>query len=103
VNNFAEEQMNDDFFNPAFLLTVILINTLVGWAIGNWRGRAAFGLLVGFLLGPIGWIITLVLPQIGPQCPQCCGFINRGAIRCCHCGSEILPPRPSSIPSLRRR
>ena len=40
-----------------------LILGLIGAVIGNTRGRADAGFLLGFLLGPLGWLIVLLGPN----------------------------------------
>jgi hypothetical protein len=47
----------------AEILIGILISGLIGAAIGQARGRAAAGLLWGLILGPLGWLITLLGPN----------------------------------------
>lgn len=40
----------------------IAISAAIGFAIGNHKGRPALGLILGALLGFIGWIIVAVTP-----------------------------------------
>lgn len=55
--------MIGEIFGPdAFIvLFVLVIGPLVGWVIGRNKGRAAEGLILGFFLSWIGWIITAML------------------------------------------
>ncbi|HUS32374.1 MAG TPA: hypothetical protein VMZ53_27930 [Kofleriaceae bacterium] len=49
----------------------IVIGALVGWLIGKNKGLGGLGLILGGLLGVIGWIIVAVMkgnPQ-GPNTP----------------------------------
>jgi hypothetical protein len=41
-----------------FILLWCGVGGLIGWAIGNGKGRPAEGFWLGFLLGVIGWIIA---------------------------------------------
>lgn len=41
----------------------IIMVTSIGLLIGKARGRPASGAFFGFLLGPIGWLITLLGPN----------------------------------------
>ena len=58
----------------------------IGYALGNMRSNGSLGFLLGLLLGPIGWIITLLVPEGGAKCPECLGSVPVGARRCKHCG-----------------
>ncbi len=53
--------------NPDVLLVVVggsFVMSLLGLWIGASRGRAGAGFLCGFLLGPLGVILTLFLPEV---------------------------------------
>jgi hypothetical protein len=74
----------------------ILIQTAlgwVGWAFGKSKGRAVAGFVLGFLLGPIGLILTIALPRqpgclpvkLPPICPTCFEALTPGATRCSRC------------------
>lgn len=65
----------------------------IGALIGNRRGQVANGFALGALLGPVGWLITILLPEAGPKCPECLGVIPRAARRCKHCGVELRAPK----------
>lgn len=47
-------------------LVGLLIGGGVGYLIGNSKNRPALGLVLGALLGCIGWIIVAVLPRKDP-------------------------------------
>jgi len=89
--------ISDDVTISISMVAIWLFMGLIGWGIGRPRGRDAFGFLMGALLGPIGWIITLCMPRSGRKCPACLGVVPEAAIRCCHCGSLF-----STFRSLRR-
>lgn len=69
------------------------------------KGRAGFAwFLVGFLLGPFGIILALVVSkdvqQIEAQslaagatrkCPHCAELVRREAVKCRYCGAELAP------------
>jgi len=42
----------------------ILIFTIIGWAIGSYRGKPLVGFLAGLLLGPIGCLLTCLGPNL---------------------------------------
>lgn len=36
---------------------------IIGGYIGSFRGRAGFGCFLGLLIGPLGWVIVLLMPD----------------------------------------
>ena len=70
-----------------------VIGAVIGGVIGATRENGAGGAVLGFLLGPVGWLLTLFLDH-RPQCPQCLGRIPVGAKLCLHCGSPA-PSKPA--------
>ena len=80
---------------------VLAFNAWLGSAIGSYRGRKDEGFWFGLCLGPIGWIITALLPESGPKCPHCLGVVPVGATRCKHCAAEIEKVQPESQPTDR--
>jgi hypothetical protein len=68
-----------------------LISAVVGAIIGNNKGRPAAGAIYGLLLGPLGWIVILIAPDVRPKCPECGGTTVRGAQKCMNCGSHLRP------------
>lgn len=73
------------------LLGLWLLLGLVGCVIGNFHGRPAAGFFLGFILGPIGWLLVLLLKRGGRKCPACLCVVHDQAVRCRHCG-KTLPP-----------
>ena len=45
----------DDTSVVLIVFWVIVVNPLVGYAIGERKGNVATGIILGLLLGPIGW------------------------------------------------
>jgi F0F1-type ATP synthase assembly protein I len=48
-------------------LVGILIGGGIGYLIGNSKGRPGLGVILGALLGCIGWIIVAIIPRKNPQ------------------------------------
>ncbi len=50
---------------PTFGIFVanLIVGGVVGFFIGNWKGRPVLGTVLGALLGCLGWIITAVLSK----------------------------------------
>jgi hypothetical protein len=71
--------------------------TVIGAVVGAWIGKRknaiARDTLLGAALGPIGWIISLVLPAVKPKpaCPACAGEVGAGDAHCRHCGAKLKP------------
>jgi hypothetical protein len=97
------------------------VGGLVGYLIGNGKGRGGEGFWLGLLLGFIGWIIVGVMspsaevesvrmsalataiqrgsaPE-GPtrDCPHCAETIKRAARVCRFCGRDVEPLAPSDV------
>lgn len=74
-------------------LIVITLWTLlmggIGAAIGARKARSGFGFVLGALLGPLGWLVTFVMPSNHPKCPACKGDVFTGATKCKNCGSDL--------------
>lgn len=68
------------------------LGAVVGGLIGNIKGRPLAGAIWGFFLGPIGWVVILVAPDIRPTCPECRGVVVDGARKCQNCGTVLPSP-----------
>ncbi len=72
------------------LIFWFFISALVGGMIGQGRGCPGFGVLLGLLLGPLGWLLTLLNDKRTP-CPECLRPCPTGARRC-QCGAQFTVP-----------
>jgi len=69
--------------------------TVVGAVVGAWIGKRKNAVtrdaLLGAALGPIGWIISLMLPAPKPKpaCPACKRVVESGDVHCRHCGAKL--------------
>lgn len=67
----------------------LLFCGLVGMLIGWYRDNTIVGLLLGVVLGPIGWIILFFIDNRW-RCPECGSVVAEWARRCPRCRS-LLP------------
>ncbi len=47
--------------NILFLAVAAIVGSIIGYLLGAIRGNGHAGLLLGFLLGPIGWLIVVAM------------------------------------------
>jgi hypothetical protein len=73
----------------AIVFTVV--GALVGWFIGKRKNAVTRDVILGAALGPIGWLISLVLPspRPPPSCPACQRVVAAGDAHCRHCGAKL--------------
>ena len=55
--------MNDEQLRWLSLGAVVFCLGVIGGGLGSFRGRVGFGFAFGLLLGPLGWLIVLLLPS----------------------------------------
>ncbi|MBN2578418.1 MAG: zinc ribbon domain-containing protein [Pirellulales bacterium] len=68
-----------------WFITGLALSAVIGGLIGRLKGQQPAGVVLGFLLGPLGWLITLLLNDNRPRCPACRGVIDPQASICQHC------------------
>ena len=62
----------------------------IGAAFAREKGRTIDGVLLGFLLGPLGILCCFFLERrYSRKCPYCYGGIPRKASRCRHCAADL--------------
>ena len=74
----------------AFVVTWIICG-IIGAMIGSSKGARGTGFWLGFLLGPIGVIIAVMMKGNGPKCHFCKEELNPQATVCAHCQREQPP------------
>jgi ribosomal protein L40E len=90
----------------SLLLMAGAITGTIGALLGGTKGNAMAGFFAGAFLGPIGWLIALLLPANEAaiaeqavlegrqkQCPACLSMIPTAAIKCRHCATEQPEPK----------
>jgi hypothetical protein len=88
------QQCTSVIFSPTLWLWAIGL-TVVGAVVGGWIGKrkntVTRDALLGAALGPIGWIISLMLPAPKPLpvCPACKKVVSVGDAHCKYCGAKL--------------
>jgi len=86
------------FFGWVALVFVVAgVGGAVGGVIGASRNNQIIGVVLGALLGPIGWILVLFMDERA-KCPECQVPLAAGALRCRRCGFELKSSRVVSVP-----
>ena len=65
-----------------------IVGGVIGLLIGKKKYRPFAGFMWGILLGPIGWLVVALGPNMGPKCSECGGLVVPGSTRCKNCGAE---------------
>lgn len=73
----------------AIIFTIVC--ALVGALIGKYKNAVVRDMILGAALGPIGWVISLLMPVQKPKpvCPQCGKPVQAGDAHCRHCGAKL--------------
>lgn len=50
-----------------------------------------FGLLLGLLVGPLGWFLVYILPSKRMPCPHCRTPVDKKATVCLKCNRSVVP------------
>lgn len=69
------------------IFTFVMI--VIGALIGQNKGRIGAGIILTILLGPLGWILVALGPNMKPKCPACGGIVVVGMRKCKNCGEKL--------------
>lgn len=89
-----------------YVLTYFIAFGAIGMLIGQHKGRPLAGLFWAMLLGPIGWLLIALGPNLDKPkslpCPHCGGALPMNQKECNHCKNRITwvngKARKSSFP-----
>ncbi|MHB8680125.1 MAG: hypothetical protein ACYC7G_10360 [Rudaea sp.] len=90
------DQCTATLTNPSLWIWAIVFTVVcaaVGALIGRYKNAVARDALLGAALGPIGWLISLLLPvrKPAPKCTACTRPVDAGDRHCRHCGAALSP------------
>ena len=74
-----------------WLIGFTVVCAVVGALIGKYKNAVVRDTLLGLALGPIGWLISLLLPKTvaKPRCCACAKPVEAGDAHCRHCGAKL--------------
>jgi hypothetical protein len=64
---------------------------VVGALIGRYKNAVVRDTVLGLALGPVGWIISLLLPKVQPKrvCAACAKPVDAADKHCRNCGAKL--------------
>lgn len=84
-----------------FILVYFVLFGAIGMAIGQRKGRTLAGLVWAMILGPLGWLVVALGPNLGgpktDKCPHCAGIVPVGQPKCNHCGNGVTWTRERAL------
>jgi len=72
---------------PFFLLWMVF--GALGFVVGSKKGIPSIGFILGFLAGPLGFVVVVMLDGNRVKCPQCRKLVDPDAAICAYCRSPI--------------
>ncbi|MGH8122109.1 MAG: hypothetical protein ACREPT_05000 [Rudaea sp.] len=93
------QQCTEALLDPTtwyWAIAFTIVCALVGALIGKYKNAVVRDTVLGLALGPIGWIISLLLPATKPKpaCPACKRVVEAGDAHCRYCGAALKPAAP---------
>lgn len=78
-----------------FVIWYTVIGLIGGILIGWYKKTLWRDIWISLLLGPPGWIVSLILPASRRKC-SACGYQNRTNVKLCkQCGTTLVVPATS--------
>lgn len=75
------------------MTTLLFIAAIIGVIPALIASHKGYSFIMWWILGavvfPLALILTLVMKDIRPRCPDCAEQVRREAVRCPHCHAEI--------------
>jgi hypothetical protein len=76
--------------NTVVIIVSIMLSGYIGALIGQRRGRGMTGALLSIVLGPLGWLIVIIMPDANKAaCPACRTMIPFDASICANCRTAV--------------
>jgi hypothetical protein len=72
-----------------YIIPLWILCGLIGAAVGSSKNLGPPGFVLGFLLGPIGIMIVVMMSGNRIPCPFCREKMNRRATVCPHCQRDV--------------
>ena len=79
------------------LVVFWLVCGVVGAIVGEQKGVAAAGFVLGALLGPLGLVIVFVMDGNRRRCLVCRELMDPMAAVCPHCQRDVVPAAPADL------
>lgn len=92
-------------------IIIWIVSAVLGAMIGGSKGRGGAGFALGFLIGPLGVLITLFLKPNNEKveaeaitsgsarkCPFCAELVKAEAVVCKHCGKDLPAVEKAAAP-----
>lgn len=86
----------------AILVSASMLGGVFGGWIGWFRNRMGLGMLLGMLLGPIGWLLLLLIRPAYVPCPECNAAAHPKWARCPVCKCDLQRALKHSLGSQQR-
>ena len=73
----------------SFLMLIWLVSWIATIVVSSKKGEGGIAVITGFLFGPLALIVALAGKGNKVKCPKCQELIDKKAIICPHCRSDL--------------